>query len=94
MLDKKLKLFIFLKVVLSIVLFYAAIHFEQPHSSRFYLLLTIFFLYIFVGVTKYIIPRRRITFILVFLIEIALIYLLEYNSKYLINYFLHCYYLG
>ncbi len=91
MMKNKNFLFI-LKILILIILFLSAIYFENAHHQRLIVLIVIFALFLSNNVVKYYIKDQNKLFIL-FFVDIALIYILETNSRLLINYFFHSFYI-
>ena len=91
MMKNKNFLFI-LKILILIILFLSAIYFENAHHQRLIVLIVIFALFLSNNVVKYYIKDQNKLFIL-FFVDIALIYILESNSRLLINYFFHSFYI-
>ena len=89
---KNKKLLNIIKVIIFILLFLSALYFENAHQQRLIALIVIFALFLVNNITKYYINIQNKLF-LVFLIDIALIYGLESNSRLLINYFFHSFYI-
>lgn len=89
----KNKNFLFmLKILILIILFLSAIYFENAHQQRLIVLIVIYVLFLSNNVAKYYIKNQNKLFILL-LMDIALIYILESNSRLLINYFFHSFYI-
>ncbi len=91
--EKKKNLLYFVKVLISIVLFSAALFFENCQQQRFIAMIIIFALYLAVGFLRFAIKKDSRIFLISFLADIALIYLLEHNSRLLLNYFFHTFYI-
>lgn len=87
------KLFYFLKFILSIVLFCGAVYFENAQQQRLFLLVLIFVVFLGSGIVRCLIKQETLYFYLTFYVDIALIFLLEQNSRLLINYFFHSLYI-
>lgn len=90
--NKKDKLFHLLKIIILSMLFYAAVYFENAGKQRLFVLLGIFFVYIAWGLGRNLIKKQENLYSMSFLIDIAFIYILEYNSRLMINYFFHFFY--
>ncbi|RKD31198.1 sensor histidine kinase [Thermohalobacter berrensis] len=92
--NNRVKLFYIFKLVTLVILFIGAIMFENAHGSRLYLLSLIFILYILIGILRGRIFKNKRIYSLSYFIDIALVYYLEHNSRFLINYFFHTFYIG
>lgn len=75
------------------MIFYGALQFEGAQSSRSFILTTIFLGFLSLGIVRLFFSTRGRLFTISFLIDVAFVFLLEYNSKYLINYFFHSFYI-
>lgn len=89
----KKRLLYLLKTVILLILFCTAVYFENAQQQRLFLLVGIFVLYWAAGFGRGIINRGSKLYYLSFLLDIALVYALEYNSRLLINYFFHSFYI-
>ncbi len=89
----KKKYFLIIKLLLSLSLFLLAINFEKASNERLKVLLGIFACYFLLGILRKVLIKKRIVYIVSFIIEIILIYTIEYNSRFLINYFYHLLYI-
>ena len=87
------KLFYLLKFILSIVLFWGAVYFENGQQQRLFLLFLIFAFFLGIGFVRCLVKQETLYFYLTFYMDIALIFLLEQNSRLLINYFFHSFYI-
>ncbi len=81
-----------LKIIVLIILFLSALYFENTQEERLIVLVLIFVFFLANNISKYFIKNQNKLFIL-FLIDIGLIYILESNSRLLINYFFHSFYI-
>ncbi|KNF08211.1 signal transduction histidine kinase [Gottschalkia purinilytica] len=81
------------KILISIIIFLLSIKFENVSNYRLFIFLAIFIAYLTVGIIRNIYTRFKYLYVFSFLIDILLIFYLEHNSKYLINYFLHLFYI-
>lgn len=82
-----------LKLILSTVLFSGAFYFENAQQQREILLAAIFAAYLAVGLVRFMTGPDHRYFYLSFYLDIALIFLAEQNSRLLINYFFHSFYM-
>ena len=87
------KLFYLIKSILLTISFCVALYFENAHQHRLILLISIFFIYLIVGLIRLFLNKEKKLFLLLFILDIILVYILEYNSRLLINYFFHSFYL-
>lgn len=92
--EKGRRLFNIIKAILLTLLFCTAIYFENAQRQRLYVLVFIFVLYLAVGFGRGLIKRYGNLYFLSFILDIALVYILEYNSRLLINYFFHSFYIA
>ncbi|HQE65612.1 MAG TPA: hypothetical protein PLE05_02145, partial [Bacillota bacterium] len=92
--EKGRRLFNIIKAVLLTLLFCTALYFENAQRQRLYVLVFIFALYLAVGFGRGLIKRYNNLYCLSFILDIALVYILEYNSRLLINYFFHSFYIA
>lgn len=90
---KGTKLLYLLKAVLSTVLFSLAVYFENAQQQRLILLVLIFAGFLAGGILRFFLNRQRLIFYLTFYWDILMIFLLEQNSRLLINYFFHSLYI-
>lgn len=81
------------KIVFLVLLFYMAVYFENAIGSRLYILIGIFAGYITMGLLRRLMNKNDMLISLSFLVDIVLVYLLEHNSRFLINYFFHSFYI-
>ncbi|WP_427338348.1 sensor histidine kinase [Caloranaerobacter sp. DY30410] len=91
--DKSFKVFMLVKILVLLPIFYTAVYFENTFGKRFYTLILIFIAYIILGVIRRKLCNKYFTLFMSFFIDILLIFLLEHNSRFLINYFLHSFYI-
>lgn len=82
-----------IKIVFLILIFYMAVYFETASGIRMYKLTGIFVLYIILGILRKFFYKNEILLSISFLIDILLVFLLEHNSRFLINYFFHSFYI-
>jgi len=82
-----------LKALILAVLFCAAVYFENAQQQRLVLLTVLFVLYLAAGVVRSRTSRESGLYCLSFIVDIALVYSMEHNSRLLINYFFHSFYI-
>ncbi len=87
------KLLYLLKFILSAALFCGAVFFENAQQQRLVLLVFIFAAFLASGFARCRISQEKLYFYLTFYLDIALIFLMEQNSRLLINYFFHSFYI-
>ncbi|TAH63352.1 MAG: sensor histidine kinase [Gottschalkiaceae bacterium] len=90
---EKLKLYYVFKILVSSILFYASLKFENVAGKRLVVLAFSFIIYILIGVIRESVIKKERLYLFSFLIDVGVIFFLESNSKYLINYFLHIFYI-
>ena len=90
--EKERRLFNIIKTILLTILFCTAVYFENAQQQRLYVLVGIFALYLAAGFGRGMISRDSALYHLSFIVDILLVYALEYNSRLLINYFFHSFY--
>ncbi|MGI6586403.1 MAG: sensor histidine kinase [Lutisporaceae bacterium] len=91
--EKGKRLFYILKALLLTLLFCIAVYFENAQQQRLYVLIFIFAVYMAVGFGRSLARSDNNLYCLSFILDIALVYILEYNSRLLINYFFHFFYI-
>lgn len=91
--DKSFKVFMLIKILILSLIFYTAVYFENVSGERFYTLILIFIAYIILGVIRRKLCNKYSALFISFFIDILLIFLLEHNSRFLINYFFHSFYI-
>lgn len=91
--EKGRRLFYILKTVILAILFCTAVYFENAQQQRLVILITVFVLYLAAGFARGFMNRDGFMYCLSFILDIALVYALEYNSRLLINYFFHSFYI-
>jgi len=80
-----------IKLLLISVISVGIILFEDFHTNRIYFFIAILFMFFIFQISK--IKIKRINRIYFFFIELILIFVLEYYSRYAINYFIHSLYI-
>lgn len=91
--EKVRRILFLLKTIVLTILFCAAAYFENAQQQRLIVLVAVFVLYLAVGFCRGFISRDSNLYYLSFILDIVLVYTLEYNSRLLINYFLHSFYI-
>jgi predicted small integral membrane protein len=79
-----------LKIIVSLISFLLALFFEDASRQRSVILIVLFALFI---IWDYVRPTLKNRWPL-FLLDGTIIFLMEYYSKFLVNYFFHLFYLG
>lgn len=87
------KIFSIIKIITLIILFLSALYFENTQQQRLLVLVIVFIFFIANNIYKYFANKENKTYFILFIIDLALIYILELNSRLLINYFLHSFYI-
>ena len=82
-----------LKIIIFIILFLSALYFESAQQQRLVVLISIFLVLITNSTLKYFINKDSKLYFISIIIDSILIFLLEQNSRLLINYFLHSFYI-
>ncbi len=90
---KEKKLYNFLKFMLSVVLFVSAVYFENAQQERIILLVILFAVFLCSGLARCFLKQAHFSFYLTFYLDIALVFFMEQNSRLLINYFFHSFYI-
>jgi len=91
--EKKIKLLYLIKAIILTILFSASLYFENAQQQRLFLLCIIFIIYLVIGLLRCFIKRESNLYFISFIIDTAAVYILEYNSRLLINYFFHSFYI-
>ncbi|MDR7869849.1 MAG: sensor histidine kinase [Tissierellaceae bacterium] len=86
-----LKKYLYIKMPLILILFIAALNFENAQRTRAFLYVLLFVIYLISGIIRYYSGNKNIS-LASFIIEIIIIYLFEYNSRYQVNYIFHLFY--
>lgn len=82
-----------IKIIILSILFYISVHFENASGNRSNILLAIFMSYLALGIARRFFLKNQLPLTYSFLLDIFLIYLLEHNSRFMINYFFHSFYI-
>lgn len=92
--DKRRKRFIYIiKFILAFLLFYWAVYFENAVGNRLYVLIFLFIIYLSIGIIKALkSSSQKMNYVFV-IVDLLTIFLMEYNSRFLINYFFHSFYI-
>lgn len=90
---KEMKLLYILKLIVSAALFSGALNFENAQRERMLLLILIFCLYLASALIRYRMEPDTLIYYLTFYLDLVLIFLMENNSRLLINYFFHSFYI-
>ncbi|MEL7649590.1 MAG: sensor histidine kinase [Sedimentibacter sp.] len=92
--EKYKRLLYILKTSILTLLFAAAVYFENAQQQRLMVLIGVFLAFLVSNLGKYFIKNRNNLYFFSFLLDTALIYVLEFNSRLLINYFFHSFYIA
>jgi signal transduction histidine kinase len=87
------KFLLMAKMTVLTILFFSALYFENAQQQRLLVLVVVFFVFIANNIYKYFSNKQGKIYGVLFIIDLVLIYLLELNSRLLINYFLHSFYI-
>ncbi|MEL7655191.1 MAG: sensor histidine kinase [Bacillota bacterium] len=90
---KEKKILYLLKTILLIILFYSAVYFENAQQQRLTLLVLVFAAFLANGLARLFLKQEGLYFYLSFYLDLAFIFLIEQNSRLLINYFFHSFYI-
>jgi signal transduction histidine kinase len=90
---RQLRRFQLIKAVVLTILFCTAVYFENAQQQRLLVLVAVFVLYLALGFARSFIQADGTGYFISFFADIALVYILEFNSRLLINYFLHSFYI-
>lgn len=91
--NKKLKIFYLIKAAILTILFCTAVYFENAQQARFFTLIALFLLYLAAGFSRQIFGIGGKWHYYSFFLDIALVFAMEFNSRLLINYFFHSFYI-
>jgi len=91
--ENRIRLLYLLKAIMLTILFLTAVYFENAQQQRLLVLIAIFLLYLAIGFVRSFINHEKPFYFLSFILDIALVYIMEYNSRLLINYFFHSFYI-
>lgn len=91
--SREKRLLYLIKFILAAALFCGAVYFENAQQQRVFLLVLIFALYLAAGMSRCLISQSKLYFYLSFYLDITLVFLMEQNSRLLINYFFHSFYI-
>lgn len=90
---KEKKILYLLKTILLIILFYSAAYFENAQQQRLALLVLVFTAFLANGFARLFLKQEGLYFYLSFYLDLAFIFFIEQNSRLLINYFFHSFYI-
>lgn len=90
--EKRKRLLFLIKTILLSILFCLAVYFENAQQQRLFVLVSVFLLYLCVGLGR-LAARGGKWYHLSFILDIAFVFYLELNSRLLINYFFHSFYI-
>lgn len=90
---KNKKSFYIIKTIIFILLFLSALYFENAQQPRLVVLISVFLVLITNSTFKYFLNKDNKLYFISIIIDAGLIFLLEQNSRLLINYFLHSFYI-
>lgn len=79
--------------LLSVIIFYFAFIYEGAKGNRYMILLILFMAYIILSIIKNIFKEHSKIISIILCLKILIILLIEINSKFAINYFIHAVYL-
>lgn len=82
---------IYIKLILMVVLFMAALNYENSQKTRTIFYIALFAAYLFNSILRHKSINKNLI-IISFIGEIVLIYLFEYKSRYQVNYIFHLFY--
>lgn len=80
-----------LKIIITLILFYGAFQYEDALRYRATIFIVIFLGYIILNISRKRIKSERFKMI-TYILELSLIFMMEHNSRYLINYTFHIFY--
>lgn len=79
--------------LLSVIIFYFAFIYEGAKGNRYMILLILFMVYVILSIIKNIFKEHSKIISIILCLKILIILLIEINSKFAINYFIHAVYL-
>ncbi len=91
--EKNIKYLYVLKAMLITILFTGALYFENAAKQRLITLFVIFIFFFINTTLKYFMRNKEKLYLASFLFDILLVFSLEQNSRLLINYFFHSFYI-
>jgi len=89
--NKRINKLMYVKLILTFVLFMAALNYENAQKSRTVIYIFLFILYLIIGIFRHLNKNKNLIAISL-IAEIVLIYIFEYNSRYQVNYIFHLFY--
>ena len=90
MLNNRKQLLI-LKTFFTLILFFAALSYEGAQKTRTIIYVILFIAYLLLNLWRYYSTDKKLT-LFTFLLELSIIYIFEYNSRYQVNYIFHLFY--
>lgn len=87
------KKILFLKIIIVSILFSLAVLYENAVGDRFIMLFILFSLYTLNGIIKLRLKNNMNLYLASYIFDIGIIFLIENNSRFMINYFIHSIYL-
>ncbi|MCT4598379.1 MAG: sensor histidine kinase [Vallitalea sp.] len=79
--------------IVTIIIFYFAFIYESAKGSRYNILIVLIIIYLVLAILEKFVVRKTGIISLILLLKITLLIVIELNSKFAINYFLHAIYL-
>ncbi|QUI25192.1 sensor histidine kinase [Vallitalea pronyensis] len=92
MLNRKYWVYYFMHIP-TIIIFYFAFSYEDARGSRYSLLLILFGVFILLSILQKF-CKTKVTIFMLLMLKVVMIALIELNSKFAINYFIHALYLS
>lgn len=91
--DKRKRLLYIARTIILTILFCAAVYFENAQQQRLLILMALFGLFIAAGLFRLRAGYESKWYAASFIADLLLVFSLEYNSRLLINYFFHSFYI-
>ncbi len=89
--EREFRKLLYIKLILMFFLFAAALNYENAQRSRTYVYILLFAVYFIICILRYY-NRNKSVILSTFILEIIIIYLFEYYSRYQVNYIFHLFY--